>query len=97
VKKHESEGNNFRDSPSSNGIAEREEYFDDIRKFMNRVYTPNSLAGNEGDTEEYPNSDDQSVNLEKDSSNFNNNSSNISNNNSSSTGNNTSKAITISS
>ncbi|XP_016946033.4 transcription factor hamlet isoform X2 [Drosophila suzukii] len=97
VKKHESEGNNFRDSPSSNGIAEREEYFDDIRKFMNRVYTPNSLAGNEGDTEEYPNSDDQSVNLEKDSSNFNNNSSNISNNNSSSTGNNTSKPITISS
>ncbi|XP_016964333.1 transcription factor hamlet isoform X2 [Drosophila biarmipes] len=97
LKKHESEGNNFRDSPSSNGVAEREEYFDDIRKFMNRVYTPNSLGGNEGDTEEYPNSDDQSVNLEKDSSNFNNNSSNISNNNSSSTGNNTSKAITISS
>ncbi|XP_017069891.2 transcription factor hamlet isoform X2 [Drosophila eugracilis] len=96
VKKHESEGNNFRDSPSSNGIAEREEYFDDIRKFMNRVYTPNSLAGNEGDTEEYPNSDDQSVNLEKDSNNFNNNISNISNNNSS-RGNNNPKAITISS
>ncbi|XP_039150321.1 transcription factor hamlet isoform X4 [Drosophila simulans] len=98
VKKHESEGNNFRDSPSSSGIAEREEYFDDIRKFMNRVYTPNSLAGNEGDTEEYANSDDQSVNLEKDSGNFNNNSSNISNNNSSGgNNNNNAKAITISS
>ncbi|XP_044251016.1 transcription factor hamlet isoform X2 [Drosophila takahashii] len=98
VKKHESEGNNFRDSPSSNGMAEREECLDDIRRFMNlHTYTPNSLAGHEGDTEEYPNSDDQSVNLEKDSSNFNNNSSNISNNNSSNAGNNSSKAITISS
>ncbi|XP_032580535.1 transcription factor hamlet isoform X1 [Drosophila sechellia] len=98
VKKHESEGNNFRDSPSSSGIAEREEYFDDIRKFMNRVYTPNSLVGNEGDTEEYANSDDQSVTLEKDSGNFNNNSSNISNNNSSGgNNNNNAKAITISS
>ncbi|XP_041566314.1 transcription factor hamlet isoform X2 [Drosophila elegans] len=108
VKKHESEGNNFRDSPSSAGNAEREEYFDEIRNFMmNRVYTPNSLAGNEGDTEEYANSDDQSVILEKDAGSLNNNnSSNISNNNSSSgnnknnnnnNSNSNAKAITISS
>ncbi|KAH8412836.1 hypothetical protein KR009_006195 [Drosophila setifemur] len=95
VKKHEAEGNNFRDSPSSGGIAEREEYFEEIRTFMNRVYTPNSLTGIEGDTEEYPNSDDQSVSLEKEAGTLNNNINN--NNNSSSSSNNNPKAITISS
>ncbi|KAH8289955.1 hypothetical protein KR018_009360, partial [Drosophila ironensis] len=100
VKKHEVEGQNFRDSPSSGGMAEREEYFEEIRTFMNRVYTPNSLVGVEGDTEEYTNSDDQqSVNLEKDNA-GNNNNNNNNNNNSSSSNNNKQqqqKAITISS
>ncbi|KPU73471.1 uncharacterized protein Dana_GF14488, isoform C [Drosophila ananassae] len=92
VKKHEAEGNNFRDSPSSGGMADREEYFEEIRTFMNHVYTPNSLIGAEGDTEEYPNSDDQSVSLEKDTSiNLNNN------NNSSNSSKSNPKAITISS
>lgn len=94
VKKHEAEGNNFRDSPSSGGMADREEYFDEIRSFMNHVYTPNSLIGAEGDTEEYANSDDQSVSLEKDTNiNLNNNNNNNSSNNSKSNP----AAITISS
>ncbi|XP_015036079.2 transcription factor hamlet isoform X1 [Drosophila pseudoobscura] len=107
VKKHEADANgtgggfgDFRDSPSS-AEAERDEYFDEIRTFMNRVYTPNSLGGADGDTEEYAGSDDQlsvstrqSVNLDKDTSNNNTSNSNNNNNNSNST--NGGKAITVS-
>ncbi|KAH8419279.1 hypothetical protein KR222_003820, partial [Zaprionus bogoriensis] len=63
VKKHEAEAGGFEynDSPSSNEAKDRsdEACFDDIRSFMKRVYTPTSLGGADGDTEEYAGSDDQ--------------------------------------
>ncbi|XP_068160013.1 LOW QUALITY PROTEIN: transcription factor hamlet-like, partial [Drosophila tropicalis] len=85
----QAQGGAFGDSRSS-AEAEYESYFDDMRTFMNRVYTPPSLGGADGDTEEYAGSDDQisvstrrSVNFDKktNGNNNNNNNSNSSSNN----------------
>ncbi|EDW13277.2 uncharacterized protein Dmoj_GI18122 [Drosophila mojavensis] len=92
LKKHEADaaGFEYNDSPSSNEAGDREEAcFDDIRSFMKRVYTPTSLGGADGDTEEYAGSDDQlsvstrhSVSFDKDLlANGNNNNTNNNNNN----------------
>ncbi|XP_068151786.1 LOW QUALITY PROTEIN: transcription factor hamlet [Drosophila tropicalis] len=108
LKKHETDGGSggpsggaFGDSRSS-AEAEYESYFDDMRTFMNRVYTPPSLGGADGDTEEYAGSDDQisvstrrSVNFDKET-NGNNNNNNNSNSSSNNINNNSNELIAVS-
>ncbi|XP_068159989.1 LOW QUALITY PROTEIN: transcription factor hamlet-like, partial [Drosophila tropicalis] len=97
----QAQGGAFGDSRSS-AEAEYESYFDDMRTFMNRVYTPPSLGGADGDTEEYAGSDDQisvstrrSVNFDK-KANGNNNNNNNSNSSSNNINNNSNELIAVS-